>query len=154
MRTCPVRPLDRSGTDDALRGILERPDISLVVPQTWENPVSISTANLKDTTVALPVGYTANPSLASGLGACTPAAVRIGNVLLAARVRAARRNRRSGTVEVETPVLSEKLTGNIYIATPFDKPQFDSLLGLYIVVKNPAARDHRQTRRARSNRTP
>ena len=34
-------------------------------------------------------------------------------------------------------MLSEKLTGSIYIATPFDN-KFGSLLGLYIVVKDPA----------------
>ena len=37
---------------------------------------------------------------------------------------------------VETPVLTENLTGSIYIAKPFAN-KFDSLLGLYIVVKDP-----------------
>ena len=60
-------------------------NVSLVVPQTWENPYSIATANLKDTTVALPVGYTANPSLAVGSRGLHRRAVRSGNVLLAAR---------------------------------------------------------------------
>ncbi len=110
-------------------------NISLVVPQTWENPSGIATANLKDTKVALPVGYTANPSLASGLGTCTPQqfAAETSSSLPGAGCP---QESKIGTVNVETPVLSEKLTGNIYVATPFDN-KFDSLLGLYIVVKDP-----------------
>jgi hypothetical protein len=110
-------------------------NISLVVPQTWENPSGITTANVKATTVALPVGYTANPSLASGLGTCTPGqfASETSSSLPGAGCPA---ESKIGVVSVETPVLDEKLTGNIYIATPFDN-KFDSLLGLYIVVKDP-----------------
>jgi hypothetical protein len=111
-------------------------NISLDVPQTWEEPETISTSNLKDTKLALPVGYTANPSLASGLGVCTPAQLEAetSSSLPGAGCPA---ESKIGTVDVETPVLAEKLTGNIYVAKPFDNP-FDSLLGLYIVVKDPA----------------
>ena len=111
-------------------------NVSLLVPQSWEDPYSISTANLKDTVLALPVGYTANPSLASGLGTCTPQQFdsETSSSLPGAGCP---EESKIGTVEVETPVLSEKLTGSIYIATPFDN-KFDSLLGLYIVVKDPA----------------
>jgi hypothetical protein len=111
-------------------------DISLLVPQTWENPYSLATADLKDTTVALPVGYTANPSLASGLGVCTPAQFEAETSSSLPGVGCPPESE-IGSVEVETPVLAEKfLTGNIYIAKPFENP-FDSLLGLYIVVKDP-----------------
>ena len=111
-------------------------DISLIVPQTWENPSGIETANLKNTVLALPVGYTANPSLASGLGTCTPEqfASETSSSLPGAGCPS---ESKIGVVNVETPVLDEKLTGNIYIATPYDN-KFDSLLGLYIVVKLPA----------------
>jgi hypothetical protein len=121
-------------------------DISLVVPQSWENPVSLSTANLKDTVVALPVGYTANPSLASGLGTCTPEQFE-SETYASLPGAGCPAESKIGTVDVETPVLEEKhLTGNIYIATPYDnKPEFSispehpdgSLLALYIVVKDP-----------------
>ena len=106
------------------------------MPQTWENPSGIATSNVKDTTLALPVGYTANPSLASGLGTCTPQqfASETSSSSPGAGCPA---ESKIGVVNVETPVLSEKLMGNIYIATPFDN-KFDSLLGLYIVVKDPA----------------
>ena len=76
MRTRAVRTVDRSAADDALRGIPDRLEVSLVVPQTWENPDSIATANLKDTTVTLPEGYTINPSAGSGLVGVHAAAVR------------------------------------------------------------------------------
>ncbi len=111
-------------------------NISLDVPQSWENPSGIATANLKDTTVALPVGYTANPSLASGLGTCTPQQFEA-ETSSSAPGAGCPPESKIGVVNVETPVLSEKLTGNIYISTPFDN-KFDSLLGLYIVVKDPA----------------
>ncbi|HWX44976.1 MAG TPA: hypothetical protein VNY52_06610 [Solirubrobacteraceae bacterium] len=110
-------------------------NVSLVVPQTWENPYSIATSHLKDTVLTLPVGYTVNPSAGSGLGACTPQqfAVETSSSLPGEGCPA---ESKIGSVEVETPVLTEKLTGAIYVAKPFDNP-FDSLLGLYIVVKDP-----------------
>ncbi len=111
-------------------------NISLVVPQTWENPSGIATSNLKNTVLALPVGYTANPSLASGLGTCTPQQFGA-ETSSSAPGAGCPPESKIGTVHVETPVLNEDLTGNIYIATPFDN-KFNSLLGLYIVVKDPA----------------
>ncbi len=110
-------------------------DISLLVPQTWESPSGIATANLKETTVALPAGYTANPSLASGLGTCTPQQFE-SETSSSAPGAGCPAESKIGVVNVETPILAEKLTGNIYVATPFDN-KFDSLLGLYIVVKDP-----------------
>ncbi len=111
-------------------------DISLVVPQSWDNPHSLSTAHLKDSTVALPVGYTANPSLAVGLGVCTPQEYA-SETAFSPPGAGCPLESKIGTVEVETPVLAEKLTGNVYVAAPFDN-QFDSLLALYLVVKDPA----------------
>jgi hypothetical protein len=111
-------------------------EVSLVVPQSWENPVSLSTSNLKDTVLALPVGYTANPSLASGLGVCTPEQFQ-SETSSSLPGAGCPPESKIGTVDVETPVLEEKfLLGNIYVAKPFDNP-FGSLLGLYIVVKDP-----------------
>jgi hypothetical protein len=47
-----------------------------------------------------------------------------------------------GTVEVETPLLSEKLTGSVYLAEPAPngeagKNPFNTLVTLYMVVDNP-----------------
>jgi hypothetical protein len=135
---CERVPFDSSIEVKPTTNAAESPsglNISLVVPQSWENPYSIATANLKDTVLALPVGYTANPSLASGLGTCTPQQYEA-ETFSSAPGAGCPPESKIGTVEVETPVLAEKLTGNIYVATPFDNP-FGSLLGLYIVVKDP-----------------
>jgi hypothetical protein len=111
-------------------------DVSLLVPQTWSDAFTISSANLKDTVLALPVGFAVNPSAGSGLGVCTEAqlARETSSSLPGAGCPP---ESKIGTVEVETPVLAEKLSGAIYVAKPFDNP-FGSLLGLYIVVKSPA----------------
>ncbi len=110
-------------------------NISLVVPQNWAFPEVVAASNLKDTTVVLPVGYTANPSLAVGLGTCTPQQLEA-ETFSSLPGTGCPAESKIGTVEVETPVLAEKLTGNIYIATPFDN-KFGSLLALYVVVKDP-----------------
>src|SRR5205807_8424793 len=41
-----------------------------------------------------------------------------------------------GTVQLQTPLLEQPLTGSVYLAAPFDTP-FHTLLGIYIVVKGP-----------------
>lgn len=106
-----------------------------VVPQGWENPESLATANLKNATVALPVGFTVNPGSGSGLGACTPQqyAAETSSSLPG---EGCPLQSKIGTVEVETPILAEKITGSVYIATPLNNP-FGSLLSLYVVAKAP-----------------
>ncbi len=111
-------------------------NISLVVPQNWAFPEVIAASNLKNTTVTLPVGYTANPSLAVGLGTCSTQQLEAETYFSLPGGAGCPAESKIGTVEVETPVLTEKLTGNIYIATPFDN-KFGSLLALYVVVKDP-----------------
>jgi hypothetical protein len=111
-------------------------DVSLLVPQEWETPYTPATSNLKDTKLTLPVGYTVNPSAGSGLGVCTPQQYEA-ETSSSLPGDGCPQESKIGTVEVETPVLAEKLFGSIYVAKPFDNP-FNSLLGLYIVVKSPA----------------
>ena len=79
--------------------------------QALNAPEGIVTSNIKNTTVALPQGMVINPGQAAGLAACPasedgtdgegpptcPAASKV------------------GTVEIETPLLFDKLQGNIYI---------------------------------------
>jgi hypothetical protein len=111
-------------------------DVSLVVPQTWENPYSIATANLKDTKLVFPVGYTINPSAGSGLGVCTPEQFNA-ETSSSPPGAGCPPESKVGTVEVETPVLAERfLDGSVYVAKPFENP-FDALLGVYIIVKDP-----------------
>ncbi len=116
--------------------------VTIGVPQAWDNPLSLSTANLKDATVTLPEGFTVNPSAGSGLGACMPVqyAAETSSSLPGAGCPP---ESKIGDVEIETPILDEKLTGAVYVASPYDNP-FPSqehpggtLLALYIVAKAP-----------------
>jgi hypothetical protein len=109
---------------------------SILVPQAWENPVSLSTSNLKDASVTLPVGFTVNPSAGSGLGACSPQqyAAETSSSLPG---EGCPPESKIGSIEIETPILAEKLNGAVYVSSPFDNP-FKTLLGLYIVAKVPA----------------
>ena len=119
-------------------------EVSLLVPQTWssEGQFTISTANLKETKVTLPEGMTANPGLAEGLGACSPEqyAAETSSSLPGEGCPA---ESKIGSIEIETPLLAEKIPGAIYIAKPYDNPFPEeghpngSLLALYVVAKDP-----------------
>jgi hypothetical protein len=110
-------------------------DATITVPQAWENPVSLATSNLKDATVTLPVGFTVNPGAGSGLGACTPQQYEA-ETSSSLPGQGCPPESKIGSIEIETPILAEKLNGAVYVATPFDNP-FNSLLSLYIVAKVP-----------------
>jgi hypothetical protein len=110
-------------------------DVSLLVPQSWEEPYAIATSNLKDARVALPEGYTVNPSAGSGLAGCTPQQYDA-ETSSSLPGEGCPPEAKLGTITIETPVLAEKLEGFVYLAKPFDNP-FDSLLALYMVAKAP-----------------
>ncbi len=116
--------------------------VTLAVPQTWENPFTVATSNLKDTRVALPEGMTANPSLAAGLGACTVAQYEA-ETSSSVPGEGCPPESKIGSIEIETPLLSEKIDGAVYIAMPyhnlFSEPGHPegSLLALYVVAKDP-----------------
>jgi hypothetical protein len=118
-------------------------NVSLVVPQAWENPFSISTSNLKDTKVTLPEGITINPGAGSGLGACTPQQYE-SETSSSLPGEGCPSESKIGSIVIETPVLAEKIPGAVYVATPYDNPFPEpghpggSLLALYIVAKDPA----------------
>jgi hypothetical protein len=118
-------------------------NVSVLIPQSWSNPYSIATANLKETKVTLPEGITINPSAGSGLGACTPAQYRT-ETSSSLPGEGCPPESKIGSIEIETPVLAEKVDGAVYVATPYDNPFSEpghpggSLLALYIVAKNAA----------------
>jgi hypothetical protein len=118
-------------------------NVSLTVPQAWENPLTLSTSYLKDTTVTLPEGMTANPSLAAGLGACSPAQYAK-ETFSSPPGAGCPPESKIGSIEIETPLLNEKIPGAVYIATPYDNPFPEpenghpggTLLALYVVAKD------------------
>jgi hypothetical protein len=89
----------------------------------------------KKAVVTLPEGMTLNPSLAAGLGTCTPAGYAAETVFSepgAGCPNAAK----IGDFTVNSPLFEEPVAGSLFLAKPFDNP-FNSLLALYIVAKAP-----------------
>jgi len=99
----------------------------LTIPQT-DDPNAISQSDLRKAVVTLPTGVRVNPASADGLGACSSAQI----ALRSSNAPSCPDSSRLGDVTIDTPLLKEAVTGNIYLATPFDNP-FDSLLAVYIV---------------------
>lgn len=121
-------------------------DFKLHMPQTGTDESSdgeppLSTAYLKDAKVTLPEGMTLNPSAANGLGACSAAQIGLKTPVgqLPAHFNEVTgdcpNDSKIGTVEVNTPLLENPLTGSVYLAKPFDNP-FDSLLAIYLAVED------------------
>jgi uncharacterized repeat protein (TIGR01451 family) len=78
------------------------------------DPQGLSTSNIKDTTVTLPAGVAINPGQAAGLLACQPNEDGIGTEGPPHCPNASK----VGTVEIETPLLADKLQGNVYVLPP------------------------------------
>jgi hypothetical protein len=97
-----------------------------------EDPEGVSQANLDTATVTFPKGMSINPAAADGLGACGPAQIK----LHSNDPDECPGSSRVGTVEINTPLIEETLTGNVYLATQNDNP-FKSTLGLYMDFDSP-----------------
>jgi hypothetical protein len=108
---------------------------SLDVPDTGlHNPTGIGQADVHTAVVRLPEGVTINPSQAEGLGVCAEAQYDE-EALKADPATGCPSNSKIGTVVVHTPLLTEAIEGDVFIAAPHDNP-FDSLLALYVVLRN------------------
>jgi len=99
-------------------------------------------ADIRKVEVTLPEGVTANPSAANGLGACTKAQYESASVASAGCPDASK----LGTVDVQTPILENTtLHGEVFLAeqdnpsttTPGAENPFDSLLAMYMVIRDP-----------------
>jgi hypothetical protein len=92
-------------------------------------------SDIEKVEVTLPEGMSANPSLAEGLSVCTEAELEAESAQ-SEPGEGCPNGSKIGTVEVESPVLEEKiLKGALYIAKPYENPS-KSLLALYIVIQN------------------
>src|SRR5262249_43410147 len=100
-----------------------------------KNPVGLAQSDIKKVEVTLPEGMSANPSVAEGLGTCTEADLERGT-LSAEPGEGCPNASKIGTVEGESPLNEETVNGGLYVAKPYENP-FDSILALYIVIKNP-----------------
>jgi hypothetical protein len=95
------------------------------------DPKRESQANLANVEVTLPKGMSVNPAAAHGLGSCTPAQVKLKSNAphqcpLSSQV---------GTVEIDTPLIRETLTGHVFMAAQRNNP-FNETLGLYMVFES------------------
>ena len=99
-----------------------------------ENPNGLAEADVRDTTVTLPEGVQISPGAANGLQACSPSQIGLHTAEKPMCPDASK----VATVEVNTPLLPEPLTGAAYLATQDENP-FGSLIALYIVVEDPVA---------------
>jgi uncharacterized repeat protein (TIGR01451 family) len=75
------------------------------------NPAALSEADIEDTTVTLPEGVAINPGQANGLGACELSQARLEEE----GPPTCPSDSKVGQVAIETPVLRDKLEGNVYV---------------------------------------
>lgn len=137
--TIRVQPVSR--TAGAPTGI----DVDITVPQKDDTvttasdlyaengrDVAIPTPPLRNATVTLPEGMVISPSSADGLAACTPLQISLDTDAAPLCPDASK----LGTVRIDTPLLPDPLTGNVFLATQNDNP-FGSTLAIYIVASGP-----------------
>jgi hypothetical protein len=131
MEGCEKLPFEPSLTGgppaDAGAGSPSGFSFDLSLPQ-GDDPESLATADMKKAVIALPEGVRINPSSAQGLQGCTPAQVGLKSESEPACPDASK----LGSVRIDSPDLSEPLTGAVYLATPYENP-FGSLMAIYLV---------------------
>jgi hypothetical protein len=104
----------------------------------------LAESQLNKTVVTLPEGFTIDPSAGVGLVGCTPADYARESVDSAPGSGCPNESK-LGTVEIETPLLTQKIDGNIFIAQPYENPFGEpenghpggTLVALYVVARNP-----------------
>jgi hypothetical protein len=116
-------------------------NVDLTMPQeALQNPNGIAQADVKDTTVVQPVGTRVNPAVADGLSGCSLAQIGYeGNrfplpnpIHFSGAEPACPDSSKIGTVEIESPLIPDKLEGSIYQAKQSENP-FGSTLAFYAV---------------------
>lgn len=87
--------------------------VDVRVPQGEEltDPNRLVASNIKDVKVVLPTGVTVNPGRASGLTACQPSQDGVGSEGPVSCPASSR----IGSVEVDTPLLRDRLQGGVYV---------------------------------------
>lgn len=87
---------------------------------------------IRKTVVTLPKGMTINPSQAEGLEVCSEAQLAAEGLGTQGCPEASK----VGTVTVTSPLTSEALQGALYVAEPHHNLADDTLIAVYLVVKN------------------
>lgn len=102
--------------------------VDLTIPQD-DSVKGRATPQLRRAVVTLPEGVAISPGSAAGLGSCSDAAIAVGTNTEPACPDSSK----LGTVTVETPVLDEDLTGDLYLGDP----QPGNLFRLFMVLHGP-----------------
>jgi hypothetical protein len=118
--------------------------VGLHVPQEATlNATGTAEADVKDTTVTLPEGVALNPAAADGLESCSTEQVGFKDIdpqtdtaLFTPAAAACPEASKIGTVEIDTPLLPNHLTGAVYLAAQNANP-FGSLVAMYLVAEDP-----------------
>ena len=109
------------------------------------SPKGIADSDLKKATLILPAGVTINPSVAEGLATCSKAGYEAEN-LSSEPGQGCPEASKIGAVEAESPILEDQvLKGSLFVAqqddpataAPGAENPFDSLIALYMVIKDP-----------------
>jgi uncharacterized repeat protein (TIGR01451 family) len=115
------------GSPTGLNADLRLPQRETLEPESQE---LLAESNLKKAVVTLPAGVTISPSVANGLGACTPEEIG----LTSKEKPSCPDSSKVGSAEVITPLLNHPAEGSLYVAQQGNNP-FGSLVALYLVVE-------------------
>jgi len=96
----------------------------------------LANSDIRKAVVTLPEGFSTNPALAEGLNVCTESDLDR-ETFKSAPGAGCPDESKIGVVEVETPLLDENVKGSLFIAKPYENRAGNSLIGLYVVIKNP-----------------
>ncbi len=95
------------------------------------NPKGLAQSQIRDLVLALPDGITVNPAAAEELESCSEADLQE-ETLEPEPGEGCPEGSKLGTIEVETPLLEQSLSGSIFVAEPYES----NLPDLYIVIRN------------------
>jgi hypothetical protein len=100
-------------------------EVSVPQGEGLTSPIALATSTLQDTKVVLPAGLVINPGQANGLGACQFSEDGVGTT----GPPSCPASSKVGTVEIETPLLPDKLVGNVYVLQS-NPPDLQLLVGV------------------------
>ena len=99
------------------------------VPQS-DDPDALGEADLQWAAMTLPEGVHVSPVEANGFTGCSPAQIRLHTTAEPTCADASK----IGSATIATPLLSQPLTGSVYLARPGENP-FGSALAIYLVAE-------------------
>jgi hypothetical protein len=100
------------------------------------NSEGLAQSQIKKAVVTLPEGFTTNPSVAEGLHACSEAQYESEAVGFNSEPNGGcPENSKIGDVEIESPLVTQKVEGSLFVARQTENPNHN-LLTIYMVAKN------------------